>query len=251
MIQINSQSKKVLVYLSLISLFGFGFLFPEKNAVAQESDFCSNISAVRDRAESKVIEKKKELELKKVDRIQKIVEARAEKDKALATKKDTWDGGYQKQFDLISKKVRNESEKQALSVFKTTVMDALNTRRTVVTKATADFRASVDSIISSRKTGLDHAIKKFQSAILLASGNAEELCSSGENSSTAQKEFKLQISLALKDLQSDVKGLVTTKSFDDALDARTKTVDTAGDTFKKALTDALATLKKDFPRAVK
>jgi hypothetical protein len=245
-----TKQYKFLYFFFIVSMVGTSlpsFLHAQSDA----DSFCEQVVSISETAEAKVVEKKKAFELKQAEHFNRMANNRLANDKKWLEKKDTWDIESAQKFATLEGKAKSAEEKQAVEEFKTSVTGALEIRRRAVEKAIADFRSDIDEEIEARTEALDMGIKEFQTAVELATTNAEGSCANSVESAAVRKEFKDQVNAGIRTLKKASNDFEGSSTFKSLLDTRNQSVEIAQIAFKDSLAQALTDLKTSFPKAVK
>ncbi len=212
------------------------------------ANFCARIND----ASKKFTEQIKDIETKNAEALSKKSENLEQRESQVNAKK------AEARFKSDSKRVanwgkmetqaRNDEQKAALATYKTTVEQALETRRIAVDTAITTYQTGVTSILSGHTASVTTAITTFKTSVEQALAKAKADCAKGVSSKNAQATFNKTINNARKMIQDARKNNEKNPAVLELKKARDEAIKTAEQAFKNTTTqarlDLQAALKK-------
>lgn len=210
--------------------------------------FCTTgLPALKSKLLTEFDKRKGNRESKRDEVSNKRSEDRSNWDATVTKARDTANTVRDTEFGELQDKASTETQKQAVTLFVSTVKTAIATRRAAYDKARETFRNGVDTLVSSHKTQADGQVSNYRSMIVTAFTKAENSCSSGTAASDVVSTLKTDLSNARKTFQD---GRQADTDFSDQIKTLEKTrknaIDAATKAFKETMEQARATLKSSW-----
>ncbi len=191
--------------------------------------------------------KKNELETKRGERSSDLSTKRGEIDNERDAARSKADSERQQQYDTLMAKATTDAQKAAVEEFKTTVEQAVATRRSAQDAARQAYRDGVDAVLSGQKATIDAGLTDLQAAIESAIEKAKASCLAG----TSVDEVKATLESDLKTARDTFKAARESNTgVSDQIKALEETrkaaVQAAVDEFKSTVAAAKTTLELAF-----
>lgn len=219
----------------------------EERQANRQENFCEQLSGRIESMQSRLIERKRAFVDRRENRGDLLGGKRDDRDNALNDTRETQDERRNSWYAKLEVAADTDAKKDAVTEFRKTVENAVETRRDAVNAAIESYRNSVDALVASQKETRTSALDAFSSAMEAAAAQAKSDCEAGKGAATIRSTFQTSLKSANTQLQSErkentnlsttLKGLVETK--------RTA-MKSAHNTFKSTLERARVNLKAAF-----
>jgi len=219
-----------------------------KGTATSSANFCARIND----ASKKFTEQIKDIETKNADALSKKSENLAQRESQVNAKKAEArfksDSKRVANWGKMEAQVKNDEQKAALATYKTTVEQALETRRIAVDTAVTTYQTGVTSILSGHTASVTTAITTFKTSVEQALAKAKADCAKGVSGKNAQATFSKTINNARKMIQDARKNNEKNPAVLELKKARDEAIKAAEQAFKNTTTqarlDLQAALKK-------
>lgn len=128
-------------------------------------------------------------------------------DTVLQQKRSSWDSERNKQYEAMLAKATNDSQKQAIENFKTTIEGATKIRRSAIDNAIKVYFNDSDAQMRSQSILLNSQRLSFASSVSFAVKSAKQSCSLNENSITIRQSFQTNLEQANLQLENSRQSL--------------------------------------------
>lgn len=210
--------------------------------------FCTSINSRSNQWNAKIDTKTAELNIRRNEQANKKLQNRADRDTKLETHRDGWDDNRNARFTKLETKAVSDEQKAAVAEFKITVTTAITTRRTAIDAAIAAFRTGMNGINTANKTAIDAAIVNFKTAYQTAATKAVADCAAGIDAKTAKATFDTSVKAAAETFKTVKDSINKKPEVQTLIEARKIAVNKAITDFKTTLQTAQQKLQLVFPK---
>lgn len=199
--------------ISLLSICFFGAVFylphfalAENIASARKEEgvqnFCARAGTLDGTIKNRIREHELKLATKRTEAENKVRTTWADEDKDRLEKMTAADAARETQFTELMAYAKNDTQRAAVTVFQTTVTEAVKTRRAAVDSAIKTYRDDILSLYDSRKGILEKTISSLKEKSSSALVKAKEDCVNGVPTATVRERYLANLKKAESDAQS-------------------------------------------------
>jgi hypothetical protein len=206
--------------------------------------FCERISTFSQTIDQRISSHDLKLEEKRTDILNKIADARKERDTKFNETIQKWDKNRDEHFAKMLGKAVNDQQKQAILAFKETVQTAILNRRTAIRAAIETFRDGVSATVLTRKTAVNGADTTYKNALQTALTKAQDDCKNGVSPATVRTNLKNDIQAAKDKFITDRQSIEKTETdMQSLIDSKKAAIAKANADFQAAMDKANADFK--------
>lgn len=241
-------SKKILIIL-LAAVFLVNLAVPvlAQNRAKKVVGICNRLEALSTTIEGRLTTREGRLEGKRNDRLEKLVQRFETRDSRREENRLRWDENREEHLTKLEERAADDSQKQAVAVFREAVNTAVTTRRAATDIAKQTFRDSLHQLVASRQVAVDNLITTYQQAIQTAFERAKIDCAANVEPASVRENLKNDLKEAQDKFHGDRQAIDNVgEQIQPLIDARKAAVELALQDFKSAVETAKQTLKAAF-----
>lgn len=248
-----------------VSALGSIVLAQTTTTTPREGDFCVRIAEKFQKIDQKVLEQREELSKEGKDRLLRLEERWQKYIADLEERRTQRDANLDQHFAKLGERAKTEAQKQAVAVFKTAVLNAIDARRTAVKAALDAFHRVVKLTLERgsiftptlernrnkdiRKTTTEKAFFHRADVFKAAAEKAKSDCLAGVAPKTVRTAFTSSLKLAQEQYTAMLRR--ANDEFKKAIEKlkadKKAAFEKAHNDFKAAIEEAKVDLKKAFP----
>jgi hypothetical protein len=244
-------------FISLITVaLTLNFLLAPAYSLAQTATpsqttktICNQITEIESKVGQRITDHKTKIQLKRQELHNHLIERQNQRDTQIQKNRTKWNTNRQEHYAKLEAQAKTDAQKQAVAVFKSTLEQAITTRKAKIDEAIQAFRSNISSTIANRQLAIDAAIKTFQDSQQEALLKAKTDCSNGIDPKIIRQTLHANLKAAREKFRSDIQKIEKIKnSIKTAAENRKQTIAKIQQDFKATLEKARLDLKTAFEK---
>lgn len=242
----NYKTTIATVIVSAVIISG---IFSDSASAVIRINFCSNLVQTISLLDQRIIIHEEALKTLQTNRLNNLKNSRELRDTQLTELKQNVLTNLGVTYAKIEILAKTGEQKTAVSNFKTTMENAINTRKNSITIAASNYRQEIDRIIASRSSAIDTAINNFKNSYQAAVKKSKADCAAGVKPLIAKTTFIASVSAAKTTLITDKQKIGDSSSLIKSASTNYKnTITKANQDFKIVTEKARVDLKAAFAK---
>lgn len=201
-------------------------------------NFCLRLDNINTKLAEQIKKAEEKQSLYQTNRTEILNKKESEVDAKKAQNRTTIDEKRVKNWDKMISKAKTDEQKAAILKYKTTIENAIKTRRVLVDSAISNYRNGLSGTVSSHTTTTDVAIKTFEKSVNDALSQAKNDCANKIDSKNVNATFVQKINEARKTLQQSKQEVETNTAIKELKKTRDEIITNAEKDFKATIEKA-------------
>ncbi len=160
-----------------------------QGAVSGNVMFCAKVNELTDKINTKVAEREQKLRSLWDGRNERLLKRKTEIDDRRTGNRDGWDEKRVEFYAKLDTKATTDTQKTAVTKFKSEVDAAVSERRASVDSAVNTYRSGLNAAIAERKNSVENILANVKKANASAVEKAKADCAAGINPKTVRDNF--------------------------------------------------------------